>query len=127
MAIFTVIDAATVSPDGDTTPINGIPNFHTKTFGKFTAKFPYIAAGKALTSIHKHLVKYSSWFPTYNGQNPPQFIIVMKNIETGKKYAYLGNRIQAEQRVVLGEYGRHRVYQWNSKIQPISLNSVGWD
>ena len=123
---FTVIDAAMLSLNGDTTPINGIPNYHRKTFGKFTGKHPYIGAGKALTSIHKHLVKYFNWFPSYDPENPPQFVIVMKNLDTDKKYAYIGTRIQQEQRAILGAYGRHRIYKWNSKVEPVPLESVGW-
>jgi len=115
-----------VSEDGDTIPINGIPHYHSKTFGRFTGKFPHIAAGKALTSIHKHLVKYFNWFPAYDPENPPQFVIVIKNIDTEKKYAYIGTRIPQSERVILGRYGRHRVYQWSSKVQPISLQEVGY-
>ncbi len=123
---FTVIDAAMVSPEGDTTPINGIPSYHKGTFGRFTAKYPYIAAEKALTSINKHLVKYKDWFPTYDKKNPPSFIIVIKNIDTDKKYAYIGTRVARPQRVILGIYGRNRLYQWNNHVKPIDLAAVGY-
>jgi hypothetical protein len=128
---YTVIDAAVVDETGNTTPINGIPNFHTKTFGQYNGKYPYVAASKALTSIYKHLSKYPEWFPSHDKNNPPSVVFVLRNTETDKLYSYMGSRTAAPQsldepRVILGRYGRPRVYKWQNKVEPVPLSSVGY-
>lgn len=127
---FTIIDAAITeaAEDGSiqTTPINGVPRYHTGTFGRYTGKYPYVAASKALTSIYRVLAA-SSPSP---GASPP-IVFVLRNEETGKRYAYLGERSPAPQsldepRVILGRYGRPRIYRWKNKISPIELESIGF-
>jgi hypothetical protein len=124
---FTVIDAVITDEDGNTSPINGIPTYHTKTFGLYRSKYPSMAAKKALTSIYKHFTKYPTWFPNYDRENPPQIVFVIKNRITNKRYAFLGSREQVEEpRTVSGQYGRQRVYRWVNTVQSVDLASVGW-
>ncbi len=127
-SIFTIIDAVIADDDGNTSAINGIPTYHTKTFGRYRGNYPYLAAKKGLTSIYKHFSKYPDWFPKYNSNDPPQIIFVLKHLNTGKLYAYLGQRMRAptESRSIVGSYGRVRVYRWINKVQAVDLESVGW-
>ncbi len=127
-----IIDAAILNADGTTKPINGIPGFHSGKTGVFHGRYPYSAASKGLTSVYKHLLKYKKdWFPWYDHENPPKIVIVIKNTDTGKKYAYVGSRETAPQslngpRVLTGARGRMRVYKWVNRLQPVDLASVGW-
>jgi hypothetical protein len=132
MIIATIIDAAVMNDEGDTQPINGIPGFHAGKTGLFHGKYPYNAASKALTSIYKHFLKYKKeWFPWYDPDKPPKVIVVIQNTETGKKYAYVGSRSTAPQskdgpRVIIGAYGRNRVYKWVNHVEHIALSAVGY-
>jgi hypothetical protein len=127
----TVIDAAIINDEGDTRPINGIPGYHSKKMGNFNGKYPYSAASKALTSVYKHLSKYKTeWFPWYNPDDPPKIVLVIQNIDNGKKYAYIGSRSTAPQskdgpRVIVGDNGRQRIYKWLNRVEHIQLSAVG--
>jgi hypothetical protein len=124
---FTVVDAVITDDNGNTTTINGIPTYHTNTFGRYRSKYPYMAAKKALTSIYKHFIKYPTWFADYDRTQPPQIVFVLKNINNNKLYAYVGSRTQVDEpRAVAGMYGRQRVYLWVNNIQAVDLASVGW-
>jgi hypothetical protein len=127
-SIFTIIDAVITDDDGNTSAINGIPTYHTKTFGRYRANYPYMAAKKGLTSTYKHFAKYPDWFPNYDRNNPPQIILVLKHLNTGKLYAYLGTRtkMSGEPVTIVGSYGRTRVYRWINRVQAVDLESVGW-
>lgn len=125
---FTVVNAV-MFDDDDLSKIAGVPEYHTDTFGEYTGYFPYMAAEKAVTGIHGHMKKYPTWFPEFTPDNAPSLIFVIMDMDTGALYAYNGWRETAPQsrdqpRLVEGDAGRVRSYQWVSRVKSMKVEDV---
>ena len=129
MENFTIVDSALFDEDTEeTVPIAGIPEYHKKTFGNYKGSAPSMAASKALSSIYKHMAKYPDWFPTYDSEDPPKVIMVIKKLSNQKLYAYLGEVIFKSDPVELESksVSKPRIHRKTNKIQSIALADVGW-
>jgi hypothetical protein len=130
MITCTIIQAAFLNKEYETSPISGIPEYHSKKKGEFHGKTPRLAASKALTSIYAHLKKYQDeWFPTVDLEHPPNIVFVIENVDTQKKYAYIGSRVTAPQsrnepRRITNKDGRVRVYKWINKLESRRLADI---
>lgn len=131
---YTVTDAFYIDTAGVKRKIAGVPEYGTDYFGDYHGDYPYIAATKAFTGLQKHMKKFHQqreepWFPNYDPEDPPVIRFLIQDTEGGKQYAYQGRRVRAPQsqagpRMVAGDGGRVREYNWANEITPLKLDDV---